>query len=107
MTLNQTRILVTGATGFIGRHVCRRLVELGAVVYGLARSASTATVSASVIPLAADVTDRGGIIAALEQTRPTLVLHMAAAGVTEPFLPMEQAVKVNVSGTINVLEAEL
>jgi UDP-glucose 4-epimerase len=105
VTLSQARVLVTGATGFIGRHVCRRLVELGAVVYGLARSASMATVSDGVVPLAADVTDRVGVIAALEQARPTLVLHMAAAGVTEPFLPMEQAVKVNVSGTINVLEA--
>ena len=28
---------------------------------------------------------------------------MAAAGVTEPFLPMAQAGKVNVSGKINVL----
>ncbi len=105
MTLNQARVLVTGATGFIGRPVCRRLIELGAAVYGLGRSASAKTVPAGVMPLAADVTDRAGIIAALEQARPTLVLHMAAAGVTEPFLPMEQAVEVNVSGTINVLEA--
>lgn len=103
--LRQVRVLVTGATGFIGRHVCRRLVELDATVYGLSRSASPATVPTGVIPMAADVTQRAEIVAALERARPAYVLHLAAAGVTEPFLPMEQAVEVNVSGIINVLEA--
>ena len=105
MALNQARVLVTGATGFIGRHLCRQLVELGATVYGLSRSASPATVPAGVIPMAANVSHRAEIVAALERARPAYVLHLAAAGVTEPFLPMEQAVEVNVSGIINVLEA--
>jgi UDP-glucose 4-epimerase len=105
VTLNQARVLVTGATGFIGRQVCRRLVESGATVYGLSRSASPATVPAGVSPIAADVTQRAEMVAALKRVRPSQVLHLAAAGVTEPFLPMEQAAAVNVSGTIHVLEA--
>jgi nucleoside-diphosphate-sugar epimerase len=104
-SLEQARVLVTGATGFIGRHLCRKLVELGATTYGLSRSAAETTVPAGVIPVAADVTRREIVNAALEQVRPTHVLHLAAAGVTEPFLPIEQAVDVNVSGTVHVLEA--
>lgn len=103
--LLQQRVLVTGATGFVGQHLCRKLVELGATTYGLSRSASAATVPAGVTPIAADVTQRTAVVKALEQVRPSHVLHLAAAGVTEPFLPIEQAVDVNVSGTVHVLEA--
>lgn len=104
-TLNEARVLVTGATGFIGQHLCRRLVQSGAVVYGLSRSATAATIPDNVVPMSVDITHRDDMFAALRQARPHFVLHLAAAGVTEPFLPMEQAVEVNVSGTINVLEA--
>ncbi len=104
-SLAQARVLVTGATGFIGRHLCRRLVELGVATYGLSRSASDVTVPQGVIPVAADVTHRQTVVEAIERIRPSHVLHLAAAGVTEPFLPIEQAVDVNVSGTVHVLEA--
>ena len=33
------RVLVTGATGFIGWHLCEALVALGAEVHGLSRTA--------------------------------------------------------------------
>ncbi len=58
-----------------------------------------------VIPVAADVTHQQTVVEAIERVRPSHVLHLAAAGVTEPFLPIEQAVDVNVSGTVHVLEA--
>ncbi|GEM_PF-1710709 len=103
--LQQLRVLVTGATGFIGQHLCRKLLEQGATTYGLSRSATEATVPNGIIPIAADVTQRAAVVEALERVRPSHVLHLAAAGVTEPFLPIERAVEVNVSGTINVLEA--
>jgi UDP-glucose 4-epimerase len=104
-SFQQLRVLVTGATGFIGQHLCRKLVELGATTYGLSRSATKATVPGGVIPIAADVTRQAVVVEALEQVRPSHVLHLAAAGVTDPFLPIEQAVDVNVSGTVHVLEA--
>ena len=34
------RVLVTGATGFLGRHLCRRLIRLGAEVHALSRHAA-------------------------------------------------------------------
>jgi nucleoside-diphosphate-sugar epimerase len=38
-SLRRHRILITGASGFIGSHLCRRLVTLGAEVHGVSRSA--------------------------------------------------------------------
>jgi UDP-glucose 4-epimerase len=105
LPLEQTQVLVTGVTGFIGRHVCRKLVELGVATYGLSRSATEATVPPGVIPIAADVTHRDAIIQALERIRPSHVLHLAAAGVNNPLLSEEEATQVNVSGTLHVLQA--
>jgi UDP-glucose 4-epimerase len=45
------------------------------------------------------------VIAALKQVRPSHVVHLAAVGATEPFLPSEEANRVNLTGTIHVLEA--
>jgi NADH dehydrogenase len=104
-SLEQARLLVTGATGFVGQHLCRKLVELGATTYGLSRSASLDTVPVGVIPIAADVTRRDEVIAALKQALPAQVVHLAAVGATEPFLPIEEAKRVNLTGTIHVLEA--
>ncbi len=104
-SLEQARVLVTGATGFVGQHLCRKLVELGATTFGLSRSASAATVPSGVTPIAADVTQREEMIAALEKARPSHVLHLAAVGATEPFLPIEEARRVNLTGTVHILEA--
>ncbi len=103
--LEQMRVLVTGATGFVGQHLCRKLVELGTTTCGLSRSASVDTLPPGVIPIAADVTRRDEMIAALKQSRPSHVVHLAAVGATEPFLPIEEANRVNLTGTIHVLEA--
>ena len=50
------RVLVTGATGFIGLHLCRRLVALGDEVIALVRSPKKAeALPAGVTPLAGDL----------------------------------------------------
>lgn len=98
-------ILVTGATGFVGFHICQQLAALGAKVYGLSRSASSARLPGRVNPLPVDLTSREAVRAAFEQVRPARVLNLAAVGVDRPFLPLEEALSVNVDGTANALFA--
>jgi nucleoside-diphosphate-sugar epimerase len=104
-SLEQARVLVTGATGFVGQHLCRELVAKGTTTLGLGRSASEETLPGGVIPIAADVTRRDNLIAVLDQARPSHVVHLAAVGATQPFLPIEEARRVNLTGTVHVLEA--
>jgi UDP-glucose 4-epimerase len=98
-------VLITGATGFIGCYLGEYLAAQGITLYGLSRTASAQTLPAGVIPLAVDIQQREAVIAAFQQARPDRVIHLAAVGVTDPFLPFEEAVEINVRGTIHVLEA--
>ena len=100
-------ILITGATGFIGYHVCERLSRDKIVTYGLSRSAAQANLPSGVRPLVADITHYADLKAALQQVRPTCVIHLAAAGVATPNLPGEAVTPVNVYGTEHVLQASL
>jgi UDP-glucose 4-epimerase len=103
--LRSETLLITGATGFIGRQICRQLIKLEVPVYGLGRSAASETVEAGVKSVAADVTVQTAVQAAFAEIRPTCVLHLAAAGVNHPFLPEAEAAQVNVNGTRHVLQA--
>jgi len=71
------RYLVTGASGFIGRAVCSRLLELGAIVHGTSRR-EVSFASPNWSHSQADLVDGGAVDALLERTRPEFVLHLAS-----------------------------
>lgn len=71
-----SRVLVTGATGFIGSHCLRPLVETGWEVYAVARSASARAVD-GVTWIEADLLRPGAGAIVMERVRPELLLHLA------------------------------
>lgn len=110
-------ILVTGAAGFIGFHVSRRLLERGERVVGLDnlnpyydvrlkrdRLAQLAS-SPSFEFIEADVAQRAAIDLAIDRTRPTSIVHMAAqAGVRYSLVNPHVYIESNLVGFLNVLE---
>ena len=102
--LENESVLVTGATGFIGPHLVRRLVAAGTRVACLILSqAEGHELPAGVSCHVADLQDASAVRAAVQAIQPALVFHLAAVGVTDFGVDPVTAVRVNVEGTLNLL----
>ncbi|MDQ3934335.1 MAG: CDP-glucose 4,6-dehydratase [Actinomycetota bacterium] len=107
------RVLVTGHTGFKGSWLALWLQELGAEVagFGLDPPSSpslfeAARIGEGMTDLRGDVRDRGAVADAVAETRPDLVLHLAAQPlVRASFEDPVGTYETNVMGTANVLAA--
>lgn len=99
------RVLLTGATGFVGSHVARALVAAGHEVRAITRPTSAREILADVPEIewvAGDVTDVGSLRAAVRDR--DAVIHAAAVVGFSPKAAARQH-EVNVEGTRHVLEA--
>ena len=110
-------ILVTGAAGFIGFHVARRLLRDGHDVIGLdnmntyydpvlkeARRAELAK-SSRLRFVKLDLADRGGMANLFKEFRFPYVIHLAAqAGVRHSLVDPFAYVDANLSGFVTILE---
>lgn len=113
MSLKGARVLVTGATGFIGSHMVQRLIGEEAQVFALRRVGLVETLRRLPAAFAryaiewheVDLRTYGSLAHAVSSIVPQVVLHLAAAGVTDPFLKPDAAIRANVYGTINLLRA--
>ena len=95
------RVLVTGATGFIGSHVVRALLARGDDVRVTVRASSRADGLEDVERVTADLGDR----AALRRAARGIERAFHVAGTTNLRLPAEQALRINAEGTRSVLGA--
>jgi UDP-glucose 4-epimerase len=97
-------ILITGASGFIGRHLYNWLVEQGHNVLGIGLSNQVAQPNFNYRQ--ADVLDERLIDHILRDNNITLVYHLAGqTSVPISWENPEFTMNVNVSGTRNILEA--
>ena len=100
------RVLITGATGFAGRHLSRRCISAGHEVDALVRQGREDAVEPGARPHVADLADPGQVAAVLRAARPDGIVHLAgASSVGRSFADPLGTWHVNLGGTLSVLEA--
>ena len=97
----KTSVLVTGATGFLGEHLCRALVAQGHIVRGLARSRSSVLDELGVEHVRGDVLNPDEVDRALDGV--SAVFHLAGAVSRDPD-DAQRMMRLHVDGTRRVLE---
>lgn len=104
--LSFNRALVTGASGFVGRHLVRRLADDGCFVVGVDLSTSWNPQICGVEFVTADIRDPNVVQTALSKAQPEVVFHLAAQ--PSPAQSMRDPVadiQLNVLGSVNVARA--
>jgi len=99
------KCLVTGATGFIGRHLIKHLHQRGHAVWATGRSIPAGTCD-GIQWLSGDVTDTAVIEQWLTAADPSVIVHLAAQSL--PGVSWESPAstyEININGTMNLLTA--
>ena len=106
------RILLTGASGFIGSHLARLLVAEGAEVHALTSAVSSVyphritDVRKDITLHEGNLTDRSAMDVLAKQVRPEYVFHLGAyTHVGKSWQRVDECIQTNVQGTVNLLQA--
>jgi UDP-glucose 4-epimerase len=101
------RVLVTGAGGFVGANLTRRLIEDGHEVSTVERPGSTGDRldGLAIERSAVDLRERDAVVELLAQQRPEWVFHLAAHGAYSWQTDSHGILESNFRGTVNVVDA--
>ena len=101
----KSRILVTGASGFIGGHLCRRLLRCGAKIDAVSREPQISA-DGQINWWQADLADPRAVRQVVDEVRPDIVFHLAShvTGARSPkdILPTFYG---NLASTVHLLTA--
>lgn len=102
-------VLVTGAAGFVGANLVRRLLDEGAAVHVWLRPETPTWRLDEILPRlqvhSVDLTDAAAVTHAVDTIRPRVVYHLAAYGGYSFQQDVRRVFEINLNGTINLVEA--
>lgn len=102
------RVIITGATGFVGANLARRLLEAGHQLHLLVRPGYTAwridAIRQAVHLHEIELRDAEGLRDLVKQIRPEWVFHLAAHGAYPWQTDLHQMAQTNFLDTINLVE---
>lgn len=103
------KALVTGATGFVGANLVRRLLQEGYEVHLLLRQGYTPwrlqDLEREVSLHLADLGSREQVSALFQTVRPDVVYHLAVYGAYSSQQNIDRMIATNITGTVILLEA--
>jgi nucleoside-diphosphate-sugar epimerase len=103
------RILITGATGFIGANLCREFLKKGAVLYILTRKTSNKWRIKDILPdlreISSDLLDADNLEREILNVRPEIILHTATYGGYHFENDYKKIIETNILGTMNLVNA--
>jgi GDPmannose 4,6-dehydratase len=115
MSINNKSILITGISGFVGSYMAKKLLDLGAEVYGILRRRADSAVpnnlkrlgiASEVHLLEGDLENISSLGNALSISDPDIVFHLGAQSfVPRSFIDPLETMSWNCGGTANLLEA--
>jgi len=107
--LKKLRVLVTGATGFIGSHLVPRIVERGHNVYSLERYVTGRYVLGQrreVKTVFGDLTEYFAVKRTISEVQPDVVIHLASISpVAYSYDHPHENLETNLLGTVNLAES--
>ena len=109
--LSGKTIFLTGATGFIGSHLLKRLIKEGCNVHISIRKNSSLwrieDFKDKFVYHTIDLTDFEAVKSAIQQIKPDVIFHLAAYGVDYRQQDIHQTIDVNINASVNLFEAFL
>lgn len=103
------RVIITGATGFVGANLARRLLRDGHDLHLLLRQGyapwRVAAICDEVHLYEVDLGDREALGRIVAGIRPDWIFHLAAHGAYSSQTDLSQIVATNILGTINLVES--
>lgn len=109
--LSGKTIFLTGATGFIGSHLLKRLIKEGCDVHISIRKNSSLwrieDFKDEFVYHIIDLTDFESVKSTVQQIKPDVIFHLAAYGVDYRQQNIHQAIDANIIASVNLFEAFL
>ncbi|MFP7476801.1 NAD-dependent epimerase/dehydratase family protein [Terribacillus saccharophilus] len=100
------RILITGASGFTGKHAVRHFLDKGHTVHAVIRHTKLDMVEENLHIHSLDLSDKVAVHALLENAKPDYILHLAGENsVPESWETPLKSWKANVDSTLHLVEA--
>lgn len=108
--LKSKTVLITGATGFIGSHLTRRLLKTGAEVHVFQKKDSNQfriqDIIGNLTVWYGDIRDYHTICSCIRNSRPQTIFHLAALrNVKRDIELIEPMIDINIKGTLNLIKA--
>jgi UDP-glucose 4-epimerase len=103
-TLHASKVLITGASGFVGTHLTNALIGMGVQVCGLSRRVPVSQVGIQYV--SANIIDKDIINNIISDLRPTHIFHLAASKERgNEVAGFRRSYETNLLGTLSLLEA--